>query len=100
MTGGKANCTKEIGAQFTAWNEYIIGTNKSLKENEEIIQTWRIKEFNSTDQDSELMIKLHKTKNGCELTLSHNNIPEGETQYKQGWIDNYFIPMKKYFAKE
>jgi hypothetical protein len=37
---------------------------------------------------------------GCELTLIHTNIPEAQTQYKQGWIDNYFTPMKNYFAEK
>ena len=99
MTGGEANCSNEIGGTFFAWDQYISGKNKSLKINEEIIQSWRTFEFKDTDEDSELIIRLKEIQEGCELTLIHTNIPEGQTQYKQGWIDNYFIPMKNYFAE-
>jgi activator of HSP90 ATPase len=100
MTGGEAECNHQIGGTFFAWDQYISGTNKSLKINEEIIQSWRTAEFKDTDEDSELIIRLKEVREGCELTLIHTNIPEGQTQYKQGWIDNYFIPMKNYFTEK
>ena len=52
MTGGEANCSHQIGGTFFAWDHYISGTNKSLKINEEIIQSWRTEEFKETDEDS------------------------------------------------
>jgi len=100
MTGGQADCSHEIGGTFTAWNNYISGTNKSLRLNEEIVQSWRTTEFDEDDEDSELIIRLKEIPDGCELSLIHTNIPAGQTQYKQGWIDNYFIPMKEYFEVE
>jgi hypothetical protein len=33
------------------------------------------------------------------LTLIHNNIPKGQSDYEQGWINHYFEPMKTYFKK-
>ena len=99
MTGGLANCSQKIGERFTAWDEYITGTNKSLKVNEEIIQTWRTADFNDRDEDSEVIIRFKEVDDGCELSLIQTNIPEGQTQYKQGWIDHYFTPMKSYFLK-
>jgi len=98
MTGGVAICSKELGAVFSAWDGYISGANKFLRNNEEIIQSWRTTEFNDKDEDSELIIRLKDLEHGCELTLIHQNIPEGQTQYEQGWIDHYFIPMKSYFS--
>lgn len=97
MTGGTAECTDEIGQEFMAWNGYISGTNKALVENEKIVQSWRTTEFKESDPDSELQIDLQETVEGCQLTLTHSNIPEGQSNYEQGWIDHYFIPMKAYF---
>ena len=97
MTGGEAECGKNIGDTFTAWDRYIDGENLELKENEEIIQSWRTSEFDKNDEDSRLIIRLKEIKNGTELILIHSNIPEGQTQYKQGWEDHYFTPMKNYF---
>lgn len=97
MTGGKAQCSDEIGGEFSAWDGYISGMNKTLIQDEEIVQRWRTSEFAKSDSDSVVTLKFKKTASGCELTLTHNNIPEGQSDYKQGWIDNYFNPMKAYF---
>ena len=97
MTGGQANCSSKIGDTFTAWDGYITGRNLDLKLNQEIVQSWRTSEFDDFDENSELVIQLKELDSGTELTLKHYNIPEGQTYYKQGWEDNYFVPMKRYF---
>ncbi len=99
MTGGLAICSHEIGGNFTAWDGYIEGKNIDLKPNKEIIQSWRTSEFDKTDEDSKLIIRLKEIENGTELTLMHNNIPEGQTQYRKGWVEHYFAPMESYFEK-
>lgn len=97
MTGGEASCSNVVGDSFTAWDGYISGRNLELIENEKIVQSWRTTEFDESDEDSKLTILLSKTSEGTELTLIHTNIPEGQTQYRQGWIDHYFTPMRNYF---
>jgi activator of HSP90 ATPase len=100
MTGGEAICSDRKGGVFTAWDGYISGSNKSLKPKREIVQSWRTTEFEDRDEDSELIIRLAEIEEGTELTLIHRNIPEGQTQYKQGWIDHYFMPMRAYFEND
>lgn len=97
MTGGGAECSPVPGGPFTAWDGYINGTNVSLKEHEEIVQKWRTVEFSADAEDSDLILRIQAADGGCELTLIHNNIPEGQPDYEQGWIDNYFTPMRSYF---
>ena len=97
MTGGEANCSDKVGASFTAWDGYISGKNLELFKNKKIVQTWRTSEFSENDEDSILTIQLSEIKEVTELTLTHKNIPKGKTQYKQGWIDHYFVPMKEFF---
>jgi activator of HSP90 ATPase len=97
MTGAEAKCSRKVGGKFTAWDEYISGTNKSLTENEEIVQLWRTSEFDEHDEDSLLTIQLKATEEGCLLTLTHSNIPEGESDYEKGWSEYYFEPMFTYF---
>jgi len=44
-------------------------------------------------------VLLEEASGGTRITLVHNEIPEGQgQQYKDGWRDFYFKPMKKYFA--
>jgi activator of HSP90 ATPase len=99
MTGGKAICSNEINDTFSTWDGYISGKNVSFIENKEIIQEWRTTEFKETDNNSELILKFQDTEKGCQLTLIHNNIPEGQSDYEKGWINHYFEPMKAYFEK-
>lgn len=98
MTGGEANCPSEVGAEFSVWDGYITGKNVSVKPNKEIVQTWRTTEFSDSDADSNLVISFKDIDGGCEITLDHTNIPEGQTQYEQGWVDHYITPMKEYFG--
>lgn len=100
MTGGLAVCSKNIGDSFTTWDGYIEGKNIELKLNEKIIQSWRTSEFDKNDEDSRLIIRLNALQNGTEFIIEHSNIPEGQTQYKQGWKDHYFTPMKSYFERK
>lgn len=97
MTGGGAECNDVVGDAFEAWDGYIEGRNLELVKNQRIVQSWRTVEFDEEDEYSRLEIHLSPTSEGTLLTLIHSNIPEGQTQYEQGWVDNYFDPMKVYF---
>lgn len=100
MTGGPATGSKQVGAAYSAWDNYISGKNVELIPNQKIVQTWRTTEFDPSDEDSRLEIDLKPSaKGGCELTLKHSNIPEGHIEYKQGWVEHYFQPTQEYFKK-
>jgi activator of HSP90 ATPase len=99
MTGGTAICSTKINEEFSAWDGYISGKNISIIENKEIIQEWRTTEFKESDKNSELILKFQENERGCQITLIHNNIPDGQSDYEQGWIKHYFEPMKAFFKK-
>ena len=98
MTGGEAVCSDRVGDKFSTWDGYFTGKNISLTDTERIEQTWRTAEFNDLDDDSHLEILFGKVEGGCEITLNHTNIPEGQTQYQNGWIESYINPMQSYFS--
>lgn len=97
MTGGEASGMNEEGTSYTAWDGYIWGKNVELQPSSKIVQTWRTTEFAESDEDSRLEVHLEAKGSGTEVKLIHTNIPEGQTQYEQGWVDHYFTPMKEYF---
>jgi hypothetical protein len=38
-------------------------------------------------------------KEGTELTLNHTDVPDDQAEdYRKGWINFYWDPLKKYFA--
>lgn len=98
MTGGIAHCSDKTGESFTAWDAYIEGKNIALVPNETIIQSWRTSEFIDNEEDSQIELTLEEVENGTKITLTHTNLPPHGEQYKQGWEDHYFTPMKAYFG--
>lgn len=98
MTGAEANVSNKPGDAFTAWDGYITGKNRELIAGKKIVQSWRTSEFKENDEDSELIIELEEKEGWTELTLKHLNVPENGDDYKTGWKDFYFKPMKKYFS--
>lgn len=99
MTGSAATGQAKVGARFTAWDSYIEGANVEMEPYRRIVQSWRTSEFPEGSPDSRLEVLLEEAKGGTKVTLVHTGIPEGQgEQYKQGWRDFYFKPMKIYFA--
>ncbi len=102
FTGGKATIEPGIGGKHTAWDGYISGQTLELLPGRKIVQTWRTTEFPPDAEDSRLELLLESRGEGGEttLTLIHTNIPVGQgAQYKDGWGEHYFEPMRAYFAE-
>jgi len=100
MTGGSAKVSDNPGDTFEAWDGYIQGKNLELEPPKRILQAWRTSEFDESDEDSRLEILLEAKGSGTQITLRHSNLPEHGMQYKQGWFDSYFNPMKEYFSNK
>ena len=98
MTGGKAKVSAKVGESFQAWDGYITGKNLILEPGKRIVQSWRTSEFKDSEEDSQIELSLEPVKKGTKLTLRHTNLPANGEQYEQGWVDNYFDPMKAYFG--
>lgn len=99
FTGGEAEVSPELGIGFYAWDGYISGKNLELEFPSRILQSWRTTEFSEEDEDSMLEITIKETTKGSMLRLKHWNIPSGQgAQYKSGWQEHYFEPMKEYYS--
>jgi activator of HSP90 ATPase len=96
--GGKAKASKKIGAPFTSFGGYSFGANLELEPGKRIVQSWRSTDFAAGDPDSTIEVTLSAVPSGTRLSLLHNGIPEGQDDYKEGWKEFYFGPMKAYFA--
>ena len=102
FTGGKATVEPRVGGKHTAWDDYISGTTIELVPGRRIVQTWRTTEFPDEAPDSRLELLFEPRGGGAEttLTLIHTEIPAGQgPQYKDGWAEHYFEPMRAYFSE-
>ena len=98
----RGNRKRARRGRLSAWDGYISGKTLELKSpSPRILQAWRTTEFAAEDPDSMLEVLLEEAKGGTKVTLKHTNIPAGHgAEYKKGWIDFYFKPMKEYFSKK
>lgn len=99
MIGGKAEIESVPGGKFSIWDGYITGSTIGIIPHEKIVQKWRTTEFPDYSDDSVLQVLFEKAEQGTKLTIIQTEIPPGQSEkYKKGWVDHYFIPMKKYFG--
>jgi activator of HSP90 ATPase len=95
FTESPAEIDNRIGGSFTAWDGYIEGKTLELEPNKRIVQSWRTTTFEDSTPDSKLEVVFEDDDLGAKITLIHTNIPDGGgEEYKQGWIDFYFILPK------
>ena len=98
MTGSPAKVSARAGEPFEAWDGYIQGKNLELEPPHRILQQWRTSEFDASDKDSILEILFESEGDGTRVTIRHSDLPGHGMQYRQGWIDSYFVPMMAYFG--
>lgn len=100
VTGSSARVTARVGSRFSAWDGYITGKTLELSPPSRILQSWRTTDFTKEEPDSLLEVLLLAAKDGTRVTLNHTNIPAGHgPEYRKGWADFYFKPMKEYYAR-
>jgi uncharacterized protein YndB with AHSA1/START domain len=102
FTGDTATSEPRVGGKHSAWSGYISGKYLELVPAKKVVQSWRTSEFPSDAKDSRLEVLFEEAgagKHETKLTLIHTEIPSGQgAQYKDGWGEHYFEPMREYFG--
>ena len=100
FTGDTAVIEPAIGGRHSTFGGYASGTMLELEPHRRIVLSWRSTEFPEGSPDSRLEVTLEDTAGGTLVTLLHTQIPEGQgDRYKEGWIQYYLEPLKRYFSK-
>jgi activator of HSP90 ATPase len=100
FTGSRATCNARVGGRFTAWDGYIIGRNLRLERGKRIVQQWKTTEWPKSYPSSILELSFRRVKGGTQLTMVHSKVPVDQaSSYRQGWIDSYWKPLKRYFKE-
>ena len=99
VIGGVCTGEPKVGASFTHWNNYIRGKHVELVRGERLVQEWTTTEWPKGAAPSRLEISLAGTGGGTELTMTHSALPTEQAEdYRQGWIDFYWTPMRAHFG--
>jgi activator of HSP90 ATPase len=99
FTGGKASISRTVGGKFSAYDNYITGKNIELVPDKKIVQEWRAVDW-PEGYFSHIIYEFTAVPEGTRLDFTHADVPNGtEEEFTQGWIDNYWEPMKAYLEK-
>jgi activator of HSP90 ATPase len=99
FTGNPARISRQVGEEFMAYDGYITGRNLELTPDRKIVQEWHASDW-PEDVFSQVTFELTPIPEGTRLEFTHEKLPAGtEEEFKQGWIENYWEPMKKMLEK-
>jgi uncharacterized protein YndB with AHSA1/START domain len=99
FTGSPARMSRKVGGEFSAFGDYISGTNLELVPDRKIVQAWHASEW-PEGHVSRVSYRLTPVKGGTRLAFTHSGVPEPFfDDIKQGWIDNYWQPLRNRFNK-
>ncbi len=99
FTGGKASMSRAVSGKFTAYDNYIAGKNVELVPDKKIVQDWRAVDW-PEGYFSRVTFKFTAVPEGTRLDFTHAHVPTGtEKEFTQGWIENYWEPMKAFLEK-
>ena len=99
FTNGAASISREVGGDYMAYDGYISGKNLELVPDQKIIQSWRASDWPET-QFSRIEFVFSTVAEGTQIKFTHSSLPEGtEEEFTQGWIDNYWEPLREFLEK-
>ncbi|MBI2983864.1 MAG: SRPBCC domain-containing protein [Chloroflexi bacterium] len=99
MTGAKAKISARVGASWSAWDDFLTGTNVELAPGKRIVQTWRGTDF-PDDHYSTATFTFARATSGTRISLVQTDVPDDlVSSYAEGWRDSYWIPMKRHFGR-
>jgi activator of HSP90 ATPase len=99
FTGSAASISREVGGEIRAYDGYISGRNVELVPDQKIVQSWRAVDW-PEDYFSLITFQLIPVPEGTQLQFEHVGIPAGEEiAFEEGWIDNYWEPLKEYLRQ-
>ena len=99
FTNSDARISREVGGEYLAYAGYISGKNLELVADQKIVQSWRADDW-PDEYFSIVTFVLTPVSAGTQLCFTHSEVPDGtEDDFTQGWIDNYWEPMKLFLEK-
>jgi uncharacterized protein YndB with AHSA1/START domain len=100
FTNSEAEISREAGGAYMAYGGYISGINLELIPDRKIVQSWRAMDWPEEHFSVVTFLFTELQGGGTHLNFTHVDVPDGtEDEFTQGWIDNYWEPLKNFLEK-
>ena len=101
FTGSPAKSNAKVGGKFSAWDGYISGKYIELGPAKKIVEEWSTNEWPAEYPPSRVEVTLARVEKTTRLTMVQTGVPASQApQYRQGWKDYYWKPLKAYFGAQ
>jgi uncharacterized protein YndB with AHSA1/START domain len=99
FTGTECTGAPVVGGTYIASSGYIHGRYLEILPNRRVVSEWITTEWPRAAPPSRLEIDLEGSGGGTELTMTHTDVPASQAEdYRQGWLDYYWLPLRQHFA--
>jgi uncharacterized protein YndB with AHSA1/START domain len=101
FTDSQATGKPAVGGKYTAWDGYIFGKYLELDVGKRVVQEWTTTDWIEGYGPSIVELTFKAVPKGTEITMVQTGVPKEQAdEFKEGWIDFYWNPLKEYFAKK
>ncbi|MDQ3111431.1 MAG: SRPBCC domain-containing protein [Bacteroidota bacterium] len=102
FTSSVCKIGKKEGSSYSAYDGYIIGKTLKLIPGKKIVQTWQaVDDVWPEEYFSEITFDLKASPKGTEISFVHKGVPVNQVEeFKKGWPENYWEPLKIYFSEK
>lgn len=95
-TQAETSNNMKAGGKFTAYDNYIEGTNLELEKDKKIVQKWTCTDFPKGHYTT-VVLEFKKHEKGTRLVFTQNNVPDKNFKnIAQGWKNFYWKPLKAF----
>jgi activator of HSP90 ATPase len=100
FTNSKATGKPVVQGEYSAWDGYIFGKYLDLEEGKKVVQEWTTTDWEEGYPASKLELTFKAVPKGTEICLVQSGVPKAQAdEFKRGWTDFYWEPLKEYFKK-
>ena len=90
--------SNQLGGAFTLFGGHIIGRQIELIPNEQIVQAWRVVDWES-GLYSMARFQLKEQGSGTRIVFDHTGFPKGQGEHlAAGWRGHYWEPLEKFLT--
>jgi activator of HSP90 ATPase len=101
FTGAAARSANKVGGKFTAWDDYISGRYLELVAGRKIVEEWRTNDWPADYEPSLIEFTFARVDKNTRITMVQTKVPAAQAvNYRQGWKDYYWTPLKAYFQAQ